>query len=198
MTKEASQYYETSELRELGLARVGRNVRLHRSVVLIRPETVKIGDNCRIDAFGIITGSDAGIDIGRHVHIAAGVYVFGPGGVHIADFAGLSSRVAVYSANDDYSGEFLTGPTIPSDLTNVTAAPVRIGRHVVVGAGSIVLPGVTIGDGSAIGALSLVKHDVPEFVIAAGNPLQVIKSRHRNLIKLEQQLTKREQLEDLT
>lgn len=189
-----SQYYGIAELGALGFRRVGRNVMVHRSTIIARPETISIGDDCRIDGFCVIIGSEAGIRIGRHVHIASGVYIFGGGGVEIEDFVGLSSRVVVYSTNDDYSGSFLTGPTIPPDFTKITAERVVIRRHVVVGAGSVILPGVTIGTGSAIGALSLVKRDVEEFKIAGGNPLRVIKSRKCDLLDLETRLDEREKL----
>jgi acetyltransferase-like isoleucine patch superfamily enzyme len=180
--------YTADEAKALGLRSLGADVRIHRTAIILSPQYVAIGDRSRIDAFTLITGSRAGVSIGRHVHIAAGAYLFGGGGIRIDDFAGISSRAIIYSANDDYSGNFLTGPTIPEHLTNVTSAQVTIGRHVVVGAASIVLPGVTIGEGSAIGALSLVKADVDSFVIAAGNPLRTLRQRERHLLALEAQL----------
>ncbi len=67
--------------------------------------------------------------------------------IKVEDYAGLSSCVAVYSSNDDYSGTAMTNPTVPSRFTNVTRRPVTIGRHVIIGSGSVVLPGVTIGEG---------------------------------------------------
>jgi dTDP-4-amino-4,6-dideoxy-D-glucose acyltransferase len=186
------RFYDEEELRALRLANLGKNVRIDRSTILIHPQGISVGDNSRIDAFGLITAAGRGVTIGRHVHIAAGVYIYGAGGVMIEDFAGISSRTAIYSTNDDYSGEFLTGPTIPTDLTNVTESPVRIGRHVVVGAGSIILPGVQIGDGAATGALTLVRQSVEDFELVAGNPLRVIRSRSQRLLELEKVLNARE------
>jgi galactoside O-acetyltransferase len=185
--------YAPEELGTLGLRRVGADVHVHRTVLFFNPQGVTIGDHCRIDAFSIITGSDAGVTIGRHVHIASGAYLFGGGGIDVHDFAGISARTIVYSTNDDYSGAFLTGPTIPDDLTNVVRHRVVVGRHVVIGAGSILLPGVTIGEGSAVGALSLIKHDVDPFTIVAGNPARRVGPRARHLLELEAELTAREQ-----
>ncbi len=55
--------------------------------------------------------------------------------------------------------------------------PVTIGANVWIGGGAIILPGISIGDDSIIGAGSVVTHDIPEGVIAAGNPARIIKVR---------------------
>jgi galactoside O-acetyltransferase len=189
------RYYSDNELLLLGLGRIGRNVRLDRTALILNPAGVQIGDQTRIDAFCLITAFGAGVSIGRNVHIAAGVYIFGGGGVVIEDFAGVSARSLIYSTNDDYSGEHLTGPTIPARFTHVNAAPVRIGRHAVVGAGCIVLPGVAFGEGSASGALSLVKTNVSPFAIVGGSPARRLKMRSRRLLELEREYLRCEQEE---
>ena len=74
----------------------------------------------------------------------------------MADFSGLSSRITIYSSNDDYSGNNMTNPSIPTEFTNVTHADVIIKKHAIIGSGSVILPGVTIEEGAAVGALSLV------------------------------------------
>jgi acetyltransferase-like isoleucine patch superfamily enzyme len=177
--------YSDEELAGLGLGTVGRNVRLDRSAIILNPAGIRIGDHVRIDAFCLISAFGAGVSIGSHVHIAAGVYIFGGGGVTIDDFAGVSARSIIYSANDDYSGEHLTGPTLPPEFTAVSSAPVRIGRHAVLGAGSVVLPGVVVGEGAISGALSLVKQDVSPFTMVAGTPAREVMSRSRRLLQLE-------------
>ena len=79
----------------------------------------------------------------------------------------------------------MTNPTIPTQFTNVTHAPVTINKHVIIGSGSIVLPGVTIEEGVAIGALSLVNKNCEKFFIYAGNPAKKIKQRSENLLAIE-------------
>ena len=54
--------------------------------------------------------------------------------------------------------------------------PIRIGKNCWIGAGAVILPGVTIGDNSVIGAGSVVTKDIPEGVVAFGNPCRVIRS----------------------
>ena len=81
------------------------------------------------------------IKIGSHVHIAAYTALYGGGGITLCDFCNLSSRVSIYSVSDDYSGETMTNPTIPEEFKIVDRAPVVLGRHVIVGSGTVVLPG---------------------------------------------------------
>jgi dTDP-4-amino-4,6-dideoxy-D-glucose acyltransferase len=176
------------ELESLGFSALGRNVRVDASARFYGVERISIGSDTRIDAYSVISAGAGGVAIGSHVHIAAFVFLAGTERIEIGDFAGLSGRASIYSSNDDYSGRALTGPTIPDELRRVHAAPVHIGRHVVVGAGSIVLPGVSIGEGAAVGALSLVKHDVAPFAIVVGTDGRVIGERSRDLIELERRL----------
>ena len=58
----------------------------------------------------------------------------------------------------------------------------------IVGAGSVILPGVTIGEGAAVGALSIVKRDVEPFTIVAGADTRVIGTRKRDLLELESRI----------
>jgi dTDP-4-amino-4,6-dideoxy-D-glucose acyltransferase len=180
------RFLDRKQLLEIGFADVGEDVSIDRSVILLNPKGISIGDHVRIDAFSLISGAGVGVRIGRNVHVAAGVYIYGRGGVTIADFAGISVQCKIFSASDDFSGEAMTGPTVPEEFTSVMVAPVRIGRHVIIGAGSIVLPGVSIGDCSGVGALTLVKSDVTACTIVAGNPSRVIRDRSQRLLDLEQ------------
>ena len=88
---------------------------------------------------------------------------------------------------DDYSGESLTNPTVPSSYRNYTSADIALGRHVIVGANSIIGPGVEVGEGAAIGALSLVVSKVNDWTIVGGVPAKEIKKRSKNLLLLEQE-----------
>nr|MDQ3081389.1 acyltransferase [Gemmatimonadota bacterium] len=99
----------------------------------------------------------------------------------------ISPRVSIYSSSDDYSGAAMTNPTVPRQFTGVTDASVFVGRHVIVGSGSVILPGVTLEDGVAIGALSLVQADCGAFGIYAGSPAKFIRERKRDLLKLERE-----------
>jgi galactoside O-acetyltransferase len=128
------------------------------------------------------------VRIGNHVHIAAGVMIFGSEGCEIGDFAGLSSRVAIYSASDDYVSGHLTNPTVPDRFRNVSKGKVVLEPHALVGAGSVLLPGVTLHRGAAVGALSLVNRSVPAFQVVLGTPARPIKMRDQvQLERLERE-----------
>jgi galactoside O-acetyltransferase len=178
-------FLDEDELAKLGFAALGTNVRIDSAARLYGAERIEIGSNVRIDAFSVLSAGEGGICIGHHVHVAAFVFMAGAARIELEDFCGISGRSSIYSSNDDYSGAALTGPTLPDELRLVHAAPVRVRRHVIVGAGSVILPGVTIGEGAAVGALSIVKRDVAPFTIVAGTDQRVIGERKRDLLELE-------------
>lgn len=173
---------------EMGFAKVGNNVMLSDRASFYNCNKISIGDNVRIDDFCVLSGGEGGISIGCHVHLAVGVILMGAGSITLGDFSGLSSRVSVYSSSDDYSGTCMTNPTLPAKYTGVIAhRDVSIGKHVIVGSGSVILPGVTLEQGVAVGALSLVNKDCSEFGIYAGNPARRIKERKRDLLEVERE-----------
>lgn len=172
----------------LGFAEVGENVMLSDKASFYNCGNIKIGSNCRIDDFCVLAAGEGGIEVGNYVHIAVGSTLIGTGNILLSDFSGLSSRVAIYSSSDDYSGAFMTNPTVPKQFTNVKHADVYLDKHVIVGSGSVILPGVILEEGVAIGALSLVTKSCKAFGIYAGNPAKFIKERKRDLLALEQQL----------
>lgn len=177
--------YTRDELLALGIPYVGQGVKVSRKVSIYNPGKIRIGDFSRIDDFCVLSAGEGGIEIGRNVHIAIFVSLIGAANIKISDFAGLSSRVSVYSSNDDYSGAFLTNPTIPKEFTNVSHGPVSIGRHAIVGSGSVILPNVTLHDGVAIGALSMANRDCEAFGVYTGVPARLVKSRKTTLLELE-------------
>lgn len=181
-------FLSKEQIESMGFKSVGENVLLSDKSSYYNCKNITIGNNTRIDDFCVLSAGEGGIEIGQYVHIAIGVSIIGAGKVLVEDFAGLSSRVSVYSSNDDYSGEFMTNPMVPSEYTSVNHAPVTIGRHVIVGSGSVILPNVTLEDGVAIGALSLVTKNCEEFGIYMGTPAKKIKERKRDLLDLENKL----------
>lgn len=181
-------FLSPDELRSLGLAGCGENVLISSKASLYNPGRIAIGNHVRIDDFCVLSAGEGGIEIGSFVHVAVFCSLIGAGKIILSDFSNLSSRVSLYSSTDDFSGEHMTNPTVPSRYTGVTHAPVSIGRHVVIGSGTVVLPGVAIGEGAAIGALSLVKEDCEAFTVYAGTPARPLKQRKARLLELEQQL----------
>lgn len=172
-------------IEKMGFASVGRNVMISERASFYRCAQISIGDDVRIDDFCVLSAGDGGIDIGSHVHLAVYSSLIGKGRITLSDFCNISSRVSIYSSSDDYSGATMTNPTVPERYKNVTHADVFIGRHVIVGSGSVVLPGVRLGEGVAVGALSLVRESCAEFGIYAGSPAKYLRPRSRHLLELE-------------
>ena len=76
---------------------------------------------------------------------------------------------------------------VPERYKKVSHDPVFLGKHVIVGSGSVILPGVTLHEGVAVGALSLVKCDCAAFGIYVGTPAKRVRARSRKLLDLEKQ-----------
>ena len=181
-------YLTKQQIAAMGFGAVGKNVLLSYRASFHNPAGITIGDNVRIDDFCVLSAGAGGIRIGSYVHIAVYTSIFGAGAVVIEDFANLSSRVSIYSSSDDYSGVTMTNPMVPDQYKAVKHAPVQVGRHVVIGSGSVVLPGVRLAEGVAVGALSLVRDSCGPFTSWAGVPARQIGERSRALLRLEEQL----------
>jgi acetyltransferase-like isoleucine patch superfamily enzyme len=161
---------------------IGVDVNIDPDARFFRAQNITIGNHVRIDAQVIISASHP-VTIGDYVHLSAGSKIFASGGeVIMADFSAISSDTKVYTATDDFVGGALTNPTVPKRFRAVETGPVVIGRYVVIGAGSVVLPGVTLHEGAAVGALSLVRADVGRGEVVAGVPARVIT--HRDVARL--------------
>jgi acetyltransferase-like isoleucine patch superfamily enzyme len=184
MASFGGDFLDQAALRSLGVAHLGEGVLIHPTVIIIGLENLSIGDFSRIDAHSVILANGR-VSIGRNVHIGAGCYIAGAGGVELGDFSGLSQGVCVYSASDDYSGGAMTNPTVPAAFTAAAKAPVVVGRHVIVGSGSVILPGAHLGEGCAIGALSLVNGSLAPWGVYVGAPVRLVRERRRDLLALE-------------
>ncbi len=175
-------------IEEIGFASVGDDVMISDRASFYNASKITIGNNTRIDDFCVLSAGVGGIFVGNYVHIAVYSSLIGAGEIRLCDFSNISSRVSIYSSSDDYSGSSMTNPMVPAEFTHVLEAHVWVGRHVIVGCGSVVLPGVRLDDGVAIGALSLVNRDCEAFGIYAGSPVRRIKSRKRDLLSFEREL----------
>ena len=176
-------YAETAELLKLGFGKVGKNVKIARNATLIGLENISIGNNVRIDGFTTIVASECGkLDIHNNVHIGTSCMLSCSKDLTLSDFTGLSHGVKVFTKTDDYSGEWMTNPTVPSKYTSQKVGNVYLGKHVIIGSNSILLPDINIGEGCAVGALSLVTKGLEEWGIFFGAPAKRIKRRSKNLL----------------
>lgn len=178
------RYLDSAELRAAGLAQVGEGVLVHETAQLVDLDNITIGDNVRIDPFCVLSAGGGSIALGSHIHVATGACLYGSGGICVADFANLSGGVKIYSVSDDYSGATMSNPMVPEEFKALDRQQTDIGEHAIVGSGSVVLPGATVAEGTAIGALSLVTRPTEAWTIYAGQPAKAIKGRRRELLEL--------------
>ena len=139
-----------------------------RRAALLGQMLAEVGENCYIEP---PLRANWG---GRHVHFGKNVY---------ANFnLTLVDDTHIYVGDNTMFGPNVTvctaaHPILPSlrEKGLQYNAPVRIGRNCWIGAGAILLPGVTVGDNSVIGAGSIVTRDIPANVVAVGNPCRVLR-----------------------
>ena len=182
-----TSFYSYKDLLSIGFKSIGLNVNISRKASFYGVSRISIGNNVRIDDFCILSAGIGGIEIGDYTHIAVFCSLQGEGKITLKNFSGLSSRVSIYSSNDDYSGEYMTNPTIPSQYTGVKHRDIMISKYVLIGSGTIILPGATLNTGVVIGALSLVCENCEEFYIYTGNPLRKLLKRSKKFLEKEKE-----------
>lgn len=160
----------------LGLSGVtlGRKVRVGPRCMFSRRAGVRLGERAWLEADVSmkLSGPSASVEVGDHVFFGRFCHVnvldrleigahtlFGPGCVVV-----------------DHNHGMAPGQRI--DEQPCVARPIRIGRDVWCGAGVVVLPGISIGDGAVIGANSTVTRDVPAMAVVAGNPARLLRMRN--------------------
>jgi galactoside O-acetyltransferase len=155
---------------------------------IVQTEVISLGDSVVIDDFVFIMGGKKTI-LGSFTHVGCHSSILGGGEFIMDDFSTLSGGVRLYTGTDDYNGGSMTNPAVPEPYRIVSRSFIRIAKHVIVGTNSVLLPGIKIGEGAAIGACSLVKHDCEPWTIYAGSPAKPIKTRPKEkILELESQL----------
>jgi acetyltransferase-like isoleucine patch superfamily enzyme len=181
-------FYTAEELRCIGFRSLGTNVKIDRTTVMIQPGNISLGDNVRVDGFCSLLASGGLLEIGSYVHVGAYAYLNAGAGIILEDFCGLSQGTKVYSRTDDYSGQSLTNPTVPPRFNKIISGLVTFKKHSVVGSSSVVMPGVTVGEGASVGSLSLVVRSLDAWTVYMGSPVRKLWPRSRTILELEREL----------
>lgn len=182
-----SNFLSEEELKALGIKAYGEDVLIGRHAVLYSPEKLSLGNHVRIDDFTIISGR---VTLGDYIHISqfCGLYG-GDDGIVMEDFSGLSSKCSIYAVSDDYTGASMTNPTVPAKYKpGSISSPVHIGKHAIIGCNSVVLPGVTVAEGTAVGSMSLCNKSTEEWSMYVGIPARKKGERKKDILELERQL----------
>lgn len=140
---------------------------------------VFIGDNCviyprnRLVLGDLNANRDANIVLGNNVLINAGGYISGEGGLEIGNFVLIGPNVNILSAGHEFGD-----CDKPIQKQGLTYGKIKIEDDAWIGAGSVVLQGLTIGRGAVVGAGSVVTRNVPPYAIVIGNPARIVKYRN--------------------
>lgn len=176
-----NSFYKKAELLQIGFKAVGDDVLISKKISIYGAENISIGNHVRIDDFCILSGK---INLGSHIHIGAYCALYGAYGIVMKDYTGLSPRCTVFSATDDFSGDYLISPMVEQEKTNVIGGMVLIERYSQIGAGCVIFPNLKIGEGVAVGAMSLININLIQWSVYAGVPVKRIGDRRKGLLKL--------------
>lgn len=180
LAREARWHYHN----KLGIYRLTRRegVEIRQGTTVISPERLFCEPPLRIEAGNFLhcggnswSGGEGEIRFGKNCWLAHNNVLYGAGGIEFGDCSGTGPGVLMFSSRNDYSRELA-----PVMQNSHVFAPIKVGSYVCIFSGSIVTPGVTIGDGAIIGANSVVMSDIPPWTIAAGAPARVVKERDKD------------------
>jgi dTDP-4-amino-4,6-dideoxy-D-glucose acyltransferase len=178
------EFLARDALERLGFAKLGENVLIHCTVVIVDCGKISLGSHVRIDPYVIISNR-GGVEFGNNIHIGGHT---GHGAIQFGDFANISHFVGIYTSNEDLSGRTLSHPTVPGGDKSVRIASISFGRHCAVGAGSLVFPGARFGEGSVLGAMSRVGRPLKPWTTYAGIPARRIRERQQGVLADQQEL----------
>jgi acetyltransferase-like isoleucine patch superfamily enzyme len=154
--------------------RLGRNVVFERGVMVFHPENIEIGDNVYIGHNAMLKGYYKNLmRIGANTWVGQNCFLHSGGGITIGEFVGLGPGVQILTLAHKFDNDVVT----PIILREQNYSPVTIEDNCDIGVGSILLPGVTIGTGSMVGAGSVVTRNVEPYSVIAGNPARLIRKR---------------------
>ncbi|MBF0142499.1 MAG: acyltransferase [Magnetococcales bacterium] len=185
------RYLTEVELADAGFRRLGRNIRIHERASIYCTENIVLWDNVRIDDFTVVIAT-GGVEFRSYSYLSAGCYIGGTNGILFGEFTTLAPQVKLFSSSDDYSGGSLTNEVVPQRYVERDRGKIVLGKHVIIGAGSVVLPGCELGDGASIGSLSLVNRSLEPWGIYAGVPVRRLKARQQRVLELEARVRQEE------
>jgi galactoside O-acetyltransferase len=148
------------------------NVTVYESAKIIGIENISFGAPIIIDDFTLIVAREP-LRIGNYVHIACFSAITGGERVDLGDFSAVSQGAKLLTGTDDFVDGGFGNSTVPTEFRNAKRGPISVGRFCIVGANSVILPGVTIGEGAVIGANSVVTRNLEPWGVYIGN------KRHR-------------------
>lgn len=176
-------YLTKAQLHSLDFAYLGNDVKISDKASLDKAHFMSIGHRSRIDDFCAISGH---VSLGNNVFVAVHSSLtasIDPISLH--DFSTIAFNCQIFSSSDDYLGQSLTNPTVPTIYKNIWTAPVEICKHSIIGSSSVIFPGCVIAEGSSIGAGSVVTKSTEPWGVYVGVPARKIKNRSKEVLEIE-------------
>lgn len=161
------------------LKRVGEDVFIAATAVIRRPHLVSVGSHVAID-HGVYITTQA--DIGDYTHLSPYITVIGgeKSKLIVGDFCTIAVGTRIIAGSDSFLGHGFTSVTVPEKYRdNVQFSTVKLERFSGIGTNVVIMPGVTIAEGSVIGANALVTKSTEPWTIYMGSPAKAVKIRPR-------------------
>lgn len=160
------------------------NVKTFEYTKIIGLENIEFGKNIIIDDFVLIYAKEK-IKIRNFVHIASFSSISGGGKLIMEEFSGLASGCRIVTGSDDFKDWGFGNPTIDNQFRNSKTGEVTIGKFAIIGTNSTILPDVTIGEGVAVAANSLITKDLEPWGIYVGNKKVGVRNKEEVLKNYE-------------
>ncbi len=157
------------------------NIKIFKPYTILGFENIEWGSNIIIDHYVTIDARKQKIKFGNYIHIPLYSSITGAGGFVMGNFSTLSHGVRVITSSDDFTGWGFGNPTIPSEFRNIKNAPITIGDFCAIGAETVILPGVEIGQGASVGANSTITKSLLPWTVYAGLNKK-IRIRDKNIV----------------
>ena len=152
---------------------IGKNVIIESGVKVFHPENIIIGNNVYIGHNTILKGYYNNLMVvGDNTWIGQGCFFHSAGGLNIGQSVGIGPMVTIITSEHD--GQDKDIPVLFNDLK---FAKVIIKDKADIGVNSVLLPGITLGRGSIVGAGSVVTKNVSDYTVVAGVPARFLRDR---------------------
>ena len=160
---------------------MGEDVFINELAIIKYPSLLEIGNHVAIDN-GVTISTE--LILGDYIHIAP--YVCFIGGVRskvlMANFSFIAAGSMIVAGSENYVGNGLVGPTIPSEYRDIIFSTIKFEKYAGCGVNCSIMPGVVLAEGSILGANSLLTKSTEPWTIYVGNPAKPIKVRKSNKI----------------
>jgi galactoside O-acetyltransferase len=160
-------------------AHVGEEVLVFEHALILKPETISIGDHSRIDDYCRLEGG-AGLDIGTHVHVSSFSSIIGGGRCRIGDMADVAHGARVITGSDQPDAAMST--MSPIEWRHVETSTIVIDHLAFLATNAVMLPGTSLGVGAIAAAGSVVTKTIPAWEIWSGVPARPMAVRDREAL----------------